>query len=123
MNRLFCYNRRNYSNIWFVFFFLMIRRPPRSTLFPYTTLFRSELTGLSLAIDLAMKKKIFHIYGDSNLVLEFWSQGRFHPEKLEKDTVLLIQEVIRKRKKFEALGGKISYISGDINPADLGFHK
>src|SRR5437868_13490530 len=26
-----------------VFFFLMIRRPPRSTLFPYTTLFRSNL--------------------------------------------------------------------------------
>src|SRR3712207_8278472 len=28
-----------------VFFFLMIRRPPRSTLFPYTTLFRSAPTG------------------------------------------------------------------------------
>src|SRR5438445_13068067 len=27
--------------ISFLFFFLMIRRPPRSTLFPYTTLFRS----------------------------------------------------------------------------------
>src|SRR5256885_6532239 len=27
------------------FFFLMIRRPPRSTLFPYTTLFRSVLPG------------------------------------------------------------------------------
>src|SRR2546422_5991161 len=27
------------------FFFLMIRRPPRSTLFPYTTLFRSRRTG------------------------------------------------------------------------------
>src|SRR2546430_17652158 len=26
----------------FFFFFLMIRRPPRSTLFPYTTLFRSD---------------------------------------------------------------------------------
>src|SRR3712207_8591620 len=26
-------------------FFLMIRRPPRSTLFPYTTLFRSALSG------------------------------------------------------------------------------
>src|SRR3712207_9473018 len=25
-----------------LFFFLMIRRPPRSTLFPYTTLFRSQ---------------------------------------------------------------------------------
>src|SRR3712207_8248253 len=29
----------------FLFFFLMIRRPPRSTLFPYTTLFRSDLSG------------------------------------------------------------------------------
>src|SRR5256885_15100095 len=29
------------------FFFLMIRRPPRSTLFPYTTLFRSTMTNLS----------------------------------------------------------------------------
>src|SRR5687768_17941802 len=31
------------SSFWFhFFFFLMIRRPPRSTLFPYTTLFRSK---------------------------------------------------------------------------------
>src|SRR3712207_7225774 len=29
----------------FIFFFLMIRRPPRSTLFPYTTLFRSRRPG------------------------------------------------------------------------------
>src|SRR2546430_9739042 len=29
------------SHLFFLFFFLMIRRPPRSTLFPYTTLFRS----------------------------------------------------------------------------------
>src|SRR5947209_12886136 len=33
------------------FFFLMIRRPPRSTLFPYTTLFRSGLDG-AVAADL-----------------------------------------------------------------------
>src|SRR2546426_1030483 len=29
--------------LFLFFFFLMIRRPPRSTLFPYTTLFRSDL--------------------------------------------------------------------------------
>src|SRR3712207_9188542 len=29
-----------------LFFFLMIRRPPRSTLFPYTTLFRSAAGGV-----------------------------------------------------------------------------
>src|SRR2546422_11257642 len=34
--------------IVFLFFFLMIRRPPRSTLFPYTTLFRS-LVGAGAA--------------------------------------------------------------------------
>src|SRR6266511_6455887 len=36
----------NLASLWQVrsfFFFLMIRRPPRSTLFPYTTLFRSGL--------------------------------------------------------------------------------
>src|SRR5215208_8032906 len=32
------------------FFFLMIRRPPRSTLFPYTTLFRSPARGLRRAL-------------------------------------------------------------------------
>src|SRR3712207_9257911 len=33
-----------YIFLFFFFFFLMIRRPPRSTLFPYTTLFRSART-------------------------------------------------------------------------------
>src|SRR2546430_12557992 len=32
------------------FFFLMIRRPPRSTLFPYTTLFRSSARGPSARV-------------------------------------------------------------------------
>src|SRR3989442_9719935 len=37
----------------FFFFFLMIRRPPRSTLFPYTTLFRSRSeAGLLLKLKL-----------------------------------------------------------------------
>src|SRR2546427_11677739 len=35
--------------LFLLFFFLMIRRPPRSTLFPYTTLFRSHAFGRSLA--------------------------------------------------------------------------
>src|SRR3712207_7085975 len=33
--------------MYVLFFFLMIRRPPRSTLFPYTTLFRSPRMGHS----------------------------------------------------------------------------
>src|SRR5206468_10513888 len=38
-----CYHLLSFSFIFF--FFLMIRRPPRSTLFPYTTLFRSSNEG------------------------------------------------------------------------------
>src|SRR2546422_5059854 len=41
MSRLRCF---------YTFFFLMIRRPPRSTLFPYTTLFRSPRQDLMAAM-------------------------------------------------------------------------
>src|SRR3712207_9038785 len=44
----------------FFFFFLMIRRPPRSTLFPYTTLFRSEADLLFASPSLA------HPFGGDN---------------------------------------------------------
>src|SRR2546429_3741421 len=38
---MFNSEKPSFYMIFFIFFFLMIRRPPRSTLFPYTTLFRS----------------------------------------------------------------------------------
>src|SRR5205823_14506896 len=42
---LYQYQLRDLFSMYFIllFFFLMIRPPPRSTLFPYTTLFRSAL--------------------------------------------------------------------------------
>src|SRR2546426_8357001 len=42
-----CYSCALPAHVFF-FFFLMIRRPPRSTLFPYTTLFRSSIPHLPL---------------------------------------------------------------------------
>src|SRR2546430_10533737 len=42
-------------NLAFNVFFLMIRRPPRSTLFPYTTLFRSEL-GREVLLDVVLER-------------------------------------------------------------------
>src|SRR5688572_30873683 len=47
------------------FFFLMIRRPPRSTLFPYTTLFRSarERAGVVRAGEEVARKR-FQVHGD-----------------------------------------------------------
>src|SRR2546426_9068939 len=42
---LFCRCETISHSFFCFFFFLMIRRPPRSTLFPYTTLFRSTHAG------------------------------------------------------------------------------
>src|SRR2546422_6913038 len=44
INCLFCVEL-HFTYLSCLFFFLMIRRPPRSTLFPYTTLFRSVWAG------------------------------------------------------------------------------
>src|SRR2546422_11411869 len=43
------------------FFFLMIRRPPRSTLFPYTTLFRS----LTTQRELVKPRRVVHGHGQA----------------------------------------------------------
>ena len=40
-----CVTQCKVKFLMYSFFFLMIRRPPRSTLFPYTTLFRSNYGG------------------------------------------------------------------------------
>src|SRR5438552_9062342 len=39
----FSYSLQMLVSVYYFIFFLMIRRPPRSTLFPYTTLFRSHV--------------------------------------------------------------------------------
>src|SRR5438552_18597187 len=44
---------------FFFFFFLMIRRPPRSTLFPYTTLFRSFLVVFNRPINILCRVSLF----------------------------------------------------------------
>ena len=63
------------------------------------------------------------IFGDSKLVINYWSKGFMNKNKLSLKTKKLIKSVARLRKKFEESGGRMEYISGDDNPADLGFHK
>src|SRR5439155_19762820 len=63
------------TNLTPYFFFLMIRRPPRSTLFPYTTLFRSLVIGKILTSRLSLSKHLAHNLG--NLLL-LGKIGVFH---------------------------------------------
>src|SRR3712207_6988930 len=53
----------------FYFFFLMIRRPPRSTLFPYTTLFRSDLVDATVKV-----RHAFHVQRNRGEITRFAPQ-------------------------------------------------
>src|SRR5256884_4100743 len=53
------YLTRLSEHLSIIFFFLMIRRPPRSTLFPYTTLFRSHGEVTDPAVDVFEREASF----------------------------------------------------------------
>src|SRR5690349_23798295 len=76
----------------YVFFFLMIRRPPRSTLFPYTTLFRSQ----RLAREAIQAQRL----------AGRWQVGRVHEGRSEEHTSelqsrrdLVCRLLLEKKKK------------------------
>lgn len=81
-----------------------------------------ELLALSHALKLAKKLGVKKIFGDSQLVIKFWSRGVMKQKMLPAKTVRLIREVTKARKKFEAADGSVAYVPGGVNPADLGFH-
>ncbi len=81
-----------------------------------------ELLGLQYALGVAAKKGALKIFGDSKLIIEYWSKGIAKKKSLPKKTVALIEEVAGLRREFEKTGGHVGRVSGDVNPADLGFH-
>src|SRR5690348_17801740 len=86
-----------------VVFFLVIRRPPRSTLFPYTTLFRS---GGQMATDVtnASRTLAFDIVGaewDDELVELFGlprSRSEEHTSELQSPVHLVCRLLLEKKK-------------------------
>lgn len=82
-----------------------------------------ELLAAKFALQLALKEGIKKIFGDSKLVIDFWSKGLMREKILPLKTKKLVKEVAELRAAFEKNGGIEEQISGDDNPADLGFHK
>src|SRR2546430_7152411 len=89
----------------FFFFFLMIRRPPRSTLFPYTTLFRSAVgatdvvgenfeAGHGVGFGVVAQKEIANFLRSEEHTSELQSQSnlvcRLLLEKKKKKLVYMI---------------------------------
>lgn len=82
-----------------------------------------ELLGLSYALKIAEKDGIKKVFGDSKLVIDFWSKWRIKRNDVPPETARLAKEVAEERLKFERCGGSVRRISGADNPADLGFHR
>lgn len=80
-----------------------------------------ELLAMYLSLIYALNEKLTKIYSDSKIIVDYWSLG--HCKIVDKETLELVGKTSALRKEFESLGGKIEWISGDINPADLGNHK
>src|SRR2546430_4328875 len=72
-----------------VFFFLMIRRPPRSTLFPYTTLFRSE-------VDPSTRRDIQRTAAAKDITLSVRSEE--HTSELQSQSNLVCRLLLEKKK-------------------------
>src|SRR2546426_8909322 len=81
---------------FFGFFFLMIRRPPRSTLFPYTTLFRSYvpvLTAVLLAWVLVADPIVYAVgIGDQ------YPRSEEHTSELQSPCNLVCRLLLEKKK-------------------------
>src|SRR5438094_3750733 len=75
------------------FFFLMIRRPPRSTLFPYTTLFRSQQ-----AVPLGRDERQEAI-ADEEHSKEFEGRSEEHTSELQSPYDLVCRLLLEKKKK------------------------
>lgn len=82
-----------------------------------------ELLALYLGVKIAMTNNLNNVYSDSNLIIEYWSKGICSKDLLPPETLTLIDKMKHLRGIFELYGGTIHKISGDINVADLGFHK
>src|SRR5256885_14113791 len=77
------------------FFFLMIRRPPRSTLFPYTTLFRSAM-DLGLTYRALAEGKVDVIAGNST------DRSEEHTSELQSPCNLVCRLLLEKKKMMIA---------------------
>ena len=80
-------------------FFLVIRRPPRSTLFPYTTLFRSDLKNiitLGLGGQLNREDNVTEKTDGQNLMISWRSEE--HTSELQSRLHLVCRLLLEKKK-------------------------
>src|SRR3712207_7895940 len=88
-------------------FFLMIRRPPRSTLFPYTTLFRSSPTSSFPSGETPSSSRPRHAgLGDGRRSVD---RSEEHTSELQSRQYLVCRLLLEKKKPFTSFFISLSY--------------
>src|SRR3712207_8736110 len=87
-----------------MFFFLMIRRPPRSTLFPYTTLFRSHTVTLHDRSGVAYVEMTTALPA-RRVIVGFWeragsTRSEEHTSELQSRQYLVCRLLLEKKKRI-----------------------
>src|SRR5256885_4611483 len=90
----------------------MIRRPPRSTLFPYTTLFRSPLVGsmfvftspgevvnVANAVGAQHFKRLLWMYKPADMTYPLGGRSEEHTSELQSPCNLVCRLLLEKKKK------------------------
>src|SRR2546430_4138788 len=95
------------------FFFLMIRRPPRSTLFPYTTLFRSaKLPRQFVTFTFYKARPEWRMLNESAR-----QRSEEHTSELQSQSNLVCRLLLEKKKSAaitDELFRQFSYCGGDV---------
>src|SRR2546430_9594439 len=93
------------GDLVYLFFFLMIRRPPRSTLFPYTTLFRSVVLVAAL-------RRANYVF----LVAHFFSwRSEEHTSELQSQSNLVCRLLLEKKKKKSLSEDRVQHVVHELS--------
>src|SRR3712207_9372616 len=98
MSSIITYNR---VIMFLYFFFLMIRRPPRSTLFPYTTLFRSVYIPVvhpKTSLSLTMRTRTIPYGGHLMNIRTTTTRSEEHTSELQSRQYLVCRLLLEKKK-------------------------
>src|SRR3712207_8648424 len=85
----------------------MIRRPPRSTLFPYTTLFRSKFNQAYLALGTLIESNLFK--GVLGMIPQSMANSKLTWEKSDQYDLGLDLQIDRKSTRLNSSHANISY--------------